>query len=126
AAAALSPAVEVVPVPGQTPGNLVVRVPAAGVLFAGATCSFGVTPLAFQANLDAWTGALGPLSEMAETIVPGHGPLGGPAQVDELRGYLTACIEAEGDPDHIPAGPWDGWAARDLDVINVERAHLQA
>jgi cyclase len=126
AAAALSPAVEVIPVPGQTPGNLVVRVLAANVLFAGATCSFGVTPLAFQSNFDAWTGALGPVSEMAETIVPGHGPLGGSAQVDELRGYLRACVDAGGDPDQISAGPWDGWAARHLDEINVERAHLQA
>lgn len=85
-----------------------------------------MTPLAFQANLDAWAEALGPVSEMAETIVPGHGPLGGPAQVGDLRGYLEACVEAEGDPEQVCAGPWDGWAARHLDVINVERAHLQA
>jgi cyclase len=122
----LTPAVEVLPVRGHTPGNLLVRVPAAGILFAGGMCSFGVTPLAFQGDPAAWADALTAIAELAETIVPGHGPVGGRAEVLELQTYLRACVEADGDPSAIPDGPWDGWADRDLDAINVERASLLA
>ena len=122
----LTPAVELIPCAGHTPGNLLVRVPAAGILFAGGMCSFGVTPLAFQGDPAAWARSLTAVAELAETIVPGHGRVGGPAQVRELQAYLWACVEADGDPDAIAPGPWDGWAARHLDAINVERAHLLA
>ncbi len=120
----LTPAVEVIPVQGHTPGNLLVRVPAAGVLFAGGMCSFGVTPLAFQGDPALWAENLNAVVELSETIVPGHGPVGAAAQVHELQAYLIACVEADGDPNAIPAGPWDGWADRHLDAINVERAYL--
>jgi cyclase len=120
----LTAAVEVIPIAGHTPGNLMVRVPAAGVLFAGGMCSFGVTPLAFQGDPAAWAQALTAVADLADTIVPGHGPVGGPAEVRELQAYLVACLEAHGDPSAVPAGPWDRWTDRHLDAINVERAHL--
>src|SRR5256885_13177498 len=37
---------------GQQEENLVAHVPAAEIVFAGAMCSFGVTPLAHQGDLD--------------------------------------------------------------------------
>lgn len=120
----LTPAVELIPVQGHTPGSLLVRVPAAGVLFGGGMCSFGVTPLAFQGDPALWAETLSAVAELADTIVPGHGPVGTAAHVHELAAYLVACVEADGDPDAIPAGPWDHWADRHLDEINVERAHL--
>jgi glyoxylase-like metal-dependent hydrolase (beta-lactamase superfamily II) len=122
----LTPAVEVIPVTGHTPGNLLVRVPAAGVLFAGGMCSFGVTPLAFQGDPRQWADTLRAVADLAETIVPGHGPVGGRAEVEDLRAYLLACADAAGDPSAIPPGPWDRWRDRHLDAINVERAHLLA
>lgn len=122
--AMLSPAVEVVPVQGHTPGNLLVRVPAADVLFAGGMCSFGVTPLAFQGDPAGWADALDEVAALAAVIVPGHGPIGGSAEVKELQGYLRACCAAGGDPEAVAAGSWDAWDARHLDTINVERAHL--
>ena len=51
----LTPAVELVCLPGEGPANLVAVVPAAGVVFAGALASFGVTPLAFDGDPLAWT-----------------------------------------------------------------------
>jgi cyclase len=122
----LTAAVEVIPVQGHTPGNLLVRVPAAGVLFAGGMCSFGVTPLAFQGDPRQWAETLPAIADLAETIVPGHGPVGGRAEVEHLRAYLLACVEADGDPSAVPPGPWDRWSDRHLDAINVERAHLLA
>lgn len=116
----------VVPTRGQMAENLVVLVPEAGVLFAGAMCTFGVTPNAFDGDPLAWGDALGELSELAPTIVPGIGPVGGADDLLALQAYLYACAEADGDAARIPTGPWDRWPDRHFDEINVERAALLA
>jgi cyclase len=122
----LTPAVVVVPMTGQQEENLVVHVPASEIVFAGAMCTFGVTPLAHQGDPAAWANSLDALLELAPIIVPGHGPIGGEEEVRELQGYLRACVAAEGDPSRIEPGPWDAWTAREHDVINVERAAMLA
>lgn len=124
--APLTPALFGVPVAGQAPTNLVVLVPEADVLFAGAMAWFGVTPLAFDGDPSAWADALDELADTAATIVPGHGPIGGPGQLRELAGYLRACAAADGDPSRIGSGPWDGWVGREWDEVNVERAAMLA
>lgn len=122
----LSSAVCAVPTAGQQRQNLVVLVPTADVLFAGAMCCFGVTPNAFDGDPAVWADALGELVELAGTIVPGIGPVGGADEVLALQAYLWACVEADGDVDAIPAGPWDAWPDRHLDAVNVQRAALLA
>jgi cyclase len=123
-AAWLSPAALAAPLPGESPANLALRIEGAGVVFAGALASFGVTPLAYDADLAAWIESLEELRTMGPTVIPGHGPPGGDADLVELIGYLAACIEADGDPDRIATGPWDHWADRRFDPVNVERAAL--
>ncbi len=125
-AAWLSPRVLALPVRGQQGENLVVQVPEANVVFSGALCSFGVTPNAFDGDPSAWADQLGELAGWGAVIVPGVGPVGDPDDVVALQAYLYACVEADGDPDAIPAGPWDDWSHRDLDVVNVERAAMLA
>ena len=121
-AASLSPRVEVLPASGHTPGDVMVLVADADVLFAGDLCFFGVTPLAFQGDPALWAEMLDAIAELADTIVPGHGPVGGQAEVRELQAYLQACVAGE-----IPPGPWDTWLERDpRDAINIERAALLA
>ena len=122
----LTPALAAIPMCGQQQENLVVVVPGAEIVFAGAMCSFGVTPLAHQGDPAAWADALDELIELAPIVVPGHGPIGGEEEVRELQAYLRACVAAEGDPARIGSGPWDMWVARDHDVINVERAAMLA
>ena len=125
-AAHLTPRVEVLPASGHTAGDLVVLVADTDVCFAGDLCFFGVTPLAFQGDPAVWADMLDVVVELADVIVPGHGPIGGEAEVRGLQGYLRACVAADGDPAAIVAGPWDTWIDRDRDVINVERAALLA
>jgi cyclase len=122
--AALTAAVQLVPLAGPSPGNLAVVVPGASVCFAGALCNFGTTPLAFEADFEAWLAALEVVAGSADIIVPGVGPVGGPDRVEELAAYLQACLESGGDPARLPAGPWDMWSDRHFDEVNVERASL--
>jgi len=120
----LTPAAIAVPMEGQQAENLVVVVPGAGIVFAGAMCSFGVAPLAHQGDPAAWADALDRIMQLAPIVVPGHGPIGGEEEVRELQGYLRACVDARGDVHAIPPGPWDAWTERGRDAINVERADM--
>lgn len=118
--AQLTPRAEVLPATGHTAGDLMVLVADADVLFAGDLCFFGVTPLAFQGDPSVWADILDAVAELADTIVPGHGPVGGDAEVRSLQAYLRHCVSGT-----IPAGPWDDWLDRDeRDAINIERAAL--
>ncbi len=122
-AAPLTARIEVIPATGHTDGDLIVIVDDADVCFSGDLCFFGVTPLAFQGDPATWAAVLDTMGDLAERIVPGHGPIGGTEECRMLADYLRACVDAKGDASAIPAGPWDDWIERELrDEINVERA----
>jgi cyclase len=125
-AAQLTPRIELLPASGHTAGDLLVLVADTDVCFAGDLCFFGVTPLAFQGDPATWADMLDVVVELADVIVPGHGPIGGEAEVRDLQGYLRACVAADGDVRAVGPGPWDSWIDRDRDTINVERAALLA
>ncbi|MEP6623264.1 MAG: MBL fold metallo-hydrolase [Acidimicrobiia bacterium] len=119
-AAQLTDRIELLPARGHTDGDLMVLVEDADVLFAGDLCFFGVTPLAFQGDPAAWAAVLDVVGELATTIVPGHGPIGGADDVAALRTYLHHCVDGA-----IPPGPWDGWLEREeRDPINIEKAAM--
>lgn len=120
----LTAAVALLTTGGQMAENLVAFVPGAQVLFAGAMCSFGVTPLCWQGDPRRWADELDRLAELAPIVVPGHGPVGGEEELRDLQAYLRACVAAGGDPARIGPGPWDDWSDREHDVVNVERAAL--
>lgn len=122
----ITPAIQVLPLPGEGPMNLVVTVPAANVVFAGALASFGVTPLAYDGNPLVWADSLDQIQEIAGTVIPGHGLPGGTADMSALAYYLRACAEAAGNPAALGKGPWDDWTDPDFHAVNVERAALIA
>jgi cyclase len=119
-AAQMTYRIELLPANGHTDGDLMVLVADADVLFAGDLCFFGVTPLAFQGDPATWVNVLDAVAELAETIVPGHGPIGGEAEVRVLQEYLRHCVGGT-----IPPGPWDSWPEREQrDLINIEKAAM--
>jgi cyclase len=122
----LTPRIELLPAEGHTEGDIIVLVADSDLCFAGDLCFFGVTPLAFQGNPEVWAEMLDAIADLAGVIVPGHGPVGGEAEVRDLQAYLYACVNAEGDVNAIPRGPWDTWLERERDAINVERAAMLA
>jgi cyclase len=119
ATAQLTARVEILPATGHTAGDLMVLVDDADVLFAGDLCFFGVTPLAFQGDPATWADTLEVLTELADVIVPGHGPIGGASDVHDLQAYLRHCVAGS-----VPRGPWDTWLERDRDAINIEKAAM--
>lgn len=125
-AAHLCPASIAVPCSGPQFENLVVQVPGANVVFAGALATFGVVPLGFDADFPAWIATLEVMADWGELFVPAHGPIGGTEELSDLADYLRACVAAQGDVSSMAAGPWDTWAHSSYTPINVERAAMLA
>lgn len=125
-AAWFTDAAKVLVVPGESIENVAVQTPGADALFLGALGSFGVTPLAFVGDPLRWADSLDELASSARTFVPGHGPIGGRQDVADLARYLRACGAAQGDVDALESGPWEAWADREFDAVNIERAHRLA
>lgn len=125
-AAWISGSAVVAPVAGELEENLVVQIPEAQIVFAGAMCSFGVTPMAGLGNPAAWADALDTLLGWGEIFVPGHGPIGGREEVELQQAYLRACAAAEGDLAALAKGPWDAWTGEQFHAVNVDRAALLA
>jgi cyclase len=75
--------------PAHTFGDTFVILPKDKVLFAGDLAFYYVTPLAFQGHVGNWIKVVDRILKMdVETIVPGHGPIGGKKELREMRAYL--------------------------------------
>lgn len=76
--------------PAHTTNDVVVWIPERSVLFAGDLLFNGGTPFLLSGSvlgaIDALEGFVRPLG--ARTIVPGHGPVTGPAVIDDVLDYL--------------------------------------
>ncbi len=119
-AAQLTDRIELLPAAGHTSGDVMVLIDDVSVLFAGDLCFFGVTPLAFQGDPALWADTLDTLGDLADTIVPGHGPIGDAGDCAVAAQYLRHCVAGS-----VPPGPWDAWGERaERDAINIERAAL--
>jgi glyoxylase-like metal-dependent hydrolase (beta-lactamase superfamily II) len=122
----LTTTVVVAPVSGQITQNLVVQVPDANVVFAGAFAAFGARPLAFDGDPRRWADELGRIRDWGIIVVPGIGGIGGAEELEALEAYLRACVSAGGDVARLTRGPWDEWDHPEFDAVNVERAAMLA
>lgn len=88
--------VDVSVLPGHTGGDSVVSVPDAHVVFTGDLFWGRSLPNLIDANTAAQIDSTGRLvrAHPDATFVPGHGPLGGAADVSAFRGYLVALRAA--------------------------------
>ncbi|MGH7966254.1 MAG: MBL fold metallo-hydrolase [Candidatus Binatia bacterium] len=99
--------------PAHTFGDAFVYLPKEQVLFAGDLAFYYVTPLAFQGHVGKWITVADRILTMdVETIVPGHGPIGGKKELREMRAYL-ALIRREAKK-RFDAGMSAEQAARDV------------
>jgi cyclase len=125
--------------PAHTAGDAIVHVPDAGVVFGADVLFFGVTPVMWHGPLRNWLAALETLLALdADTFVPGHGPVGGRAEIEALRDYWT-WLEAAATAHHragrspwaaaraMTRDPefarWRDWVAPERIAINVTCVH---
>ncbi|MEZ5078889.1 MAG: MBL fold metallo-hydrolase [Solirubrobacterales bacterium] len=139
-------AVELIEVgPAHTGGDAVAWVPDVAVCFAADVLFIGATPIAWAGPVTAWLAALDRVCALgARAYVPGHGPVCGQAEVDELRRYLE-WVRDEGTPqlrqgvsprkaaqrmlasEEFAASPWAEWDDPERLVVTLatERFRLR-
>ena len=77
------------PSPAHTAGDIMVYLPKEKILFAGDVAFFYVTPADFNGYVSTWLKTIDEILSMdVETIVPGHGPIGGKRELADMAGYL--------------------------------------
>src|SRR4051794_37935729 len=123
--------------PAHTPGDLVVFVPDARVVFAADVLFVGGTPVMWAGPVARWQAALETLLDLeADVYVPGHGPVSGRAEIEALGAYwawLQPAVEERHRrgtspweiarelvrTDEFAAAPWRSWLNPERIVINV-------
>lgn len=101
--------------PAHTEGDVVVHLPDAGVVFTGDIVFNGGHPIVWAGPVANWAAACDRILALAPaTVVPGHGPVCGTAEVAAQRDYFAHLV-AEVTP-RAAAGMTPLEAARDLDL----------
>jgi glyoxylase-like metal-dependent hydrolase (beta-lactamase superfamily II) len=123
--------------PAHTPGDLIVVVPDARVVFAADVLFVGCTPIVWAGPVARWQAALDTLLGLdADVYVPGHGPVSGRAEIEALREYWAwlepavaerhargrsaweTAQELARSPEFAGA-PWRSWVGPERIVLNV-------
>lgn len=115
--------------PGQashSSGDSYLFLPDDSVLFAGDLVFNGGTPFALSGSLSGWIETIGQLQDLgARTIVPGHGPVGGPEVLENVREYLEFVLAASHRAVEQGLKPLEAALALDLgkfaQLIDAER-----
>jgi cyclase len=119
--------------PAHTYGDIVAYLPQHKVLFAGDIAFFYVAPWCQNAHPSKWIDVCNAIDAMdAQTIVAGHGPLGGKAELGEMRDYLVllkretrrrydAKMTAGAAAADIRMGKYDNWIGPERIVMDVQR-----
>lgn len=126
------------PGPAHTTGDLVVWLPDDGVLFTGDVVLAETTPFVLMGSVGGSLRTVESLRALgAEVLVPGHGPVCGPAALDETAAYLrwlqgvAAAGRAAGltpldAAREADPGPFAALAEPERLVGNLHRAYAEA
>jgi cyclase len=122
--------------PAHTTNDVLVWIPEQSALFAGDLLFHGGTPFLLSGSvlgaIDVLENVVRPLG--ARTIVPGHGPVGGPEMIDDVLGYLRFVRDVAIDGRAAGAtpldlargtdlGPYASWTDTERIVGNLHRAY---
>ena len=123
--------------PAHTTNDVAVWIPERRVLLAGDLLFHEGTPLAVAGSIAGWLEALETIRALgAEMLVPGHGPLGGPAMIDEVADYLrfvqatarqgvAAGVEPLALARETDLGRFAAWHDAERLVANLHRAYAE-
>ena len=107
------------------------------MLSPGGIAFFYVAPWCQNAHPSKWIDACDAIVRMdVQTIVAGHGPLGGKAELADMRGYLTLLksearkrYDAKLSPGRAAAeirlGKYDNWIGPERIVMDVQRFYAE-
>ncbi|MEU0271561.1 MBL fold metallo-hydrolase [Streptomyces sp. NPDC006307] len=121
----------------HTPGDTIVHLPEQSVVFTGDLVFEGGTPFLASGSLRGSLRAVELLRSLgARTVVPGHGPLTGPAAYDATERYLryVAELAEEGHAKGLTPlevarqadlGEFAEWRESERLVANVHRAYAE-
>jgi cyclase len=123
----------------HTLGDALVYLPQSRLLFAGDVAFHYVTPLAFEGHISHWIEVADRVLAMdVDTIVPGHGPIGGKADLRRMRDYLAlvrsearkafdAGVAAEEAASALGGllGEFADWGEPERVVLNVGRLYQE-
>ncbi|WP_328731029.1 MBL fold metallo-hydrolase [Streptomyces caniferus] len=124
--------------PAHTANDVVVWVPEHRVLFTGDVVWSQVTPYVLMGSVSGSLRALERLRALGpRTVVPGHGPVGGPEVLDATEDYLRWLAQSARDGLRAGRTPLETARATDLGrfaglvdperlVGNLHRAHAEA
>lgn len=133
--------------PAHTPGDLIVHVPDAGILFAADVMFVDVAPVMWAGPTAGWIAALDRILELdPAVVVPGHGPVSDQSEVNVLRDYLE-WVETQARPllaggapvaevarellrsEEYRTAPWDWWDSPErilITIATIERHRQEA
>jgi cyclase len=101
--------------PAHTRGDVIVHVPGQDVVYTGDILFNGGHPIVWAGPVANWVAACDRILGLgAATVVPGHGPVCGPAEVEAQRDYFAWLVD-EVRP-RVQAGMDPVAAARDIDL----------
>jgi cyclase len=124
-------------VTAHTVGDAAVFLPRERVLFTGDIAFHYVTPLAFQGHVGNWIKVADRLLRFeADTLVPGHGPIGAKADLEKMRDYLAlvrreakkrfdAGLSPEDAAQDIRLGVYAKWREAERILPNVMRCYQE-
>ncbi|HKR88417.1 MAG TPA: MBL fold metallo-hydrolase [Phenylobacterium sp.] len=125
--------------PGRahTLGDTNVYLPEEKVIFVGDIGFFGVTPLNGSGYVANWIRVCDQINEMDVTaIVPGHGPVGGKAELEDMKQYLVLLwnqskkafdrgVTPGRAAAEIDLGKYASWKDADRVLPNVTRLYAE-
>jgi glyoxylase-like metal-dependent hydrolase (beta-lactamase superfamily II) len=123
--------------PAHTYGDIVAYLPQHKILFAGDIAFFYVAPWCQNAHPSKWIDVCDAIDRMnVQTIVAGHGPLGGKAELADMRDYLVllrseakkrydAKMTAGAAAADIRLGKYDNWIGPERVVLDVQRLYSE-
>jgi glyoxylase-like metal-dependent hydrolase (beta-lactamase superfamily II) len=115
----------------HTFGDTLLYFPQSKLLFAGDVAFFHSTPLAAGGKIGSWLQVIDRVKDLdVETIVPGHGPLGTKAELEDEREYFLFLMEqtklcfdegmtSEQAVEAIDPGPYKDWLDSERIIANV-------
>ena len=108
--------------PAHRPGDLIIHVPDAGVVYAGDILFIGATPVMWAGPVVNWINAIERLVGLdADTYVPGHGPVCGREEAERLKRYWVWLEAAARHRFGLGMSAWE--AARDIALSPEFRTH---